>query len=425
MSLRIQCVQHLKKILEEKVFFNALKSDFKVQDTAFANKLILTALRRKTVIENLLKTYLNKKIPQKNKVLEYILLLGATEILYMDTPDYAAINEYVEISKNLVGKFSSSMVNAVLRKIPPHKQEMQNKASFPFAFKQILKQDYSKEQISLMEQMLLSEPPLDLTPKGSPQVLAQKLNGTLFENSTIRLHHIKANIASIEGYDEGLWWVQDLAASLPVCLLKNLKDKKVLDLCAAPGGKTAQLLSKGAMVTALDISQERLKTLKENIARLKLEQNLTTVCSDGIKYLKETTDSFDFILLDAPCSATGTFRKHPEVLHFKTIEDVKALLSLQQSLLIEAAKHLKKDGTLVYCTCSLAKKEGEAQIKKFLSEHPEFELKPLKFQNLKITEGEILDKTILDKQVLRTLPYHMKDFGGIDGFFAAALAYKK
>ena len=179
------------------------------------------------------------------------------------------------------------------------------------------------------------------------------------------------------------------------------------------------------MVTALDISQERLKTLKENIARLKLEQNLTTVCSDGIKYLKETTDSFDFILLDAPCSATGTFRKHPEVLHFKTIEDVKALLSLQQSLLIEAAKHLKKDGTLVYCTCSLAKKEGEAQIKKFLSEHPEFELKPLKFQNLKITEGEILDKTILDKQVLRTLPYHMKDFGGIDGFFAAALAYKK
>ncbi|MBR2299373.1 MAG: methyltransferase domain-containing protein [Alphaproteobacteria bacterium] len=425
MSLRLQCVLTLKKILEEKVFFNALKSDFNVQDTAFANKLILTSLRRKTVIENLLKTYLSKKIPQKNKILEYVLLLGATEILYMDTPDYAAINEYVEISKKLVGKFSANMVNAVLRKIPSHREEMKNKASFPFAFEQILKQDYSKEQIALMEQMLLSEPPLDITAKENPQVSAQKLNGTLFENGTIRLHHIKANIASIDGYEEGFWWVQDLAASLPVCLSENLKDKKVLDLCAAPGGKTAQFLSKGAIVTALDISQERLKTLKENMARLKLEQNLTILCADGVEYLKGTTDSFDFILLDAPCSATGTFRKHPEVLHFKTTDDVKALLSVQQALLSEASKHLQKDGRLVYCTCSLAKKEGEAQIKKFLSEHPDFELKPLKLQNLKITEGEILDKAIIDKQVLRTLPYHMKNQGGMDGFFAAILTYKK
>ncbi len=424
MSLRLQCVQTLKKILEEKVFFNTLKSDFKVQDTAFANKLVLTALRRKTVIDKLIASMLTKKIPQKNKILEYVLLLGSTEILYMDTPDYAAINEYVNISKKLAGKFSSNMVNAVLHKVTAHKVLMQTAAEFPPNFLRLLKKDYTKAQINLMEQTLLEEPSLDITPKKNPQIWAEKLGGTLFQNSTIRLNKTGANITSLPGYEEGAWWVQDLAASLPVCFIKNLEGKKVLDLCAAPGGKTAQLLSKGAIVTALDISAERLEILKSNITRLNLNKNLKTVCADGLEYLNQTADSFDLILLDAPCSASGTFRRHPEVLHIKTLDDVKAQTDIQQKLLNEASKHIASNGILLYCTCSISKLEGENQIKQFLSSHPDFKIAPFTLENLTNLQAKTLDKTMIDNQVLRTLPYHNKNDGGMDSFFAACLTYK-
>ena len=424
MSLRFKCVQTIQKILEEKVFFNTLKSDFHVQDSAFANKLILTALRRKCAIDKLFSSMLAKKIPSKNKVLNYVLLLGATEILYMDTPDYAVLNEYVNIAKKLTDRFSSSMVNAVLRKITLHKDDMQNAVLLDEGFKQILKQDYSKEQIALIEQMLLYEAPLDITPKEKPDLWAKQIGGTLFENGTIRINS-KADISSLKGYEQGAWWVQDLAASLPVCLLGSIKGKKVLDLCAAPGGKTAQLLAKGAVVTALDISAERLETLKENINRLQLSENLTVLCADGFEYLESCKDLFDIILLDAPCSATGTFRKHPEVIHFKTLDDVRMQIPVQQKLLDAAATHITENGTILYCTCSIAKAEGEEQIKHFLKKHPDFCLSPLLFENLKICDGKILDKNIIDKQVLRTLPYNMKDFGGLDSFFAAALVYKK
>lgn len=424
MSLRLQCVQSLKKIIEEKVFFNSLKTDFKTQDTAFANFLILTALRRKASLDKLLKSMLAKKIPQKNKILEYILLLGSTEILYMDTPDYAAINEYVNIAKKLAGKFSSSMVNAVLHKVTMHKDDMKNAAEFPQNFIEILKKDYTQKQIDLMAQTLLEEPPLDLSVKQNPEIWAEKLGGTLFENNTIRLNKIGANIASMEGYRDGFWWVQDLAASLPVYFIQNLKAKKVLDLCAAPGGKTAQLLSNGAVVTAVDISPERLETLKENISRLDLNKNLKTVCADGLKYLSETSDLFDIILLDAPCSATGTFRKHPEVLHIKTIDDVKAQLDIQQKLLNEASKHIAADGCVLYCTCSISKLEGEAQIDSFLSAHPDFQIKPFSLKPCENHLTKTLDKNIIDKQVLRTLPYHNKNDGGMDSFFAACLTHK-
>ena len=321
-------------------------------------------------------------------------------------------------------RFSSSMVNAVLRKITLHKDDMQNAVLLDEGFKQILKQDYSKEQIALIEQMLLYEAPLDITPKEKPDLWAKQIGGTLFENGTIRINS-KADISSLKGYEQGAWWVQDLAASLPVCLLGSIKGKKVLDLCAAPGGKTAQLLAKGAVVTALDISAERLETLKENINRLQLSENLTVLCADGFEYLESCKDLFDIILLDAPCSATGTFRKHPEVIHFKTLDDVRMQIPVQQKLLDAAATHITENGTILYCTCSIAKAEGEEQIKHFLKKHPDFCLSPLLFENLKICDGKILDKNIIDKQVLRTLPYNMKDFGGLDSFFAAALVYKK
>lgn len=421
MSVRLACVLTLQKILEEKVFFSTLKDSFKPNDKAFANFLILTALRRKPVIDKLLGTMLSKKIPNKNKVLTYVLLLGAVELLYSQTPDYAVINEYVSIAKKLTDVFSSRMINAVLRKVALKKAEMQNACAFPESFKQILKQDYTPSQIAQMESMLCLEAPIDLTVKENPEIWAQKLNGILFENGTVRLPTIKTGIESSEGFKEGCWWVQDLAASLPVCFISNIVGKKVLDLCAAPGGKTAQLLSKGAVVTAVDISPERLSTLKENMSRLDFHQNLSVICADGLVFLQNTKEKFDIILLDAPCSATGTFRKHPEVMYFKTLEDVKKQTNIQQKLLFEAAKHLSKEGVLIYATCALSKAEGEEQIKHFLAQHTDFALLPLLKTSFQKYPAKKLDESIIDKQVLRTLPYHNKNDGGADGFFAAAL----
>lgn len=422
MTIRRQCVEILKQILEQSLFFNALKSQINDKDLPFANMLVLTALRNLVSIREVLQKYLAKKIPNKNKAAYYALVLALTEIAYLKTPDYAVINEYVNITKKTTDKFTANMVNAVLRRISSEKENLNtlfNTPHFPQNFQNILRQDYSSEQILNMEKMLSVEPPLDLTVHGNEEEIAKLLNGVLLPNGSIRLNKTDTKISELYGFKEGLWWVQDFAASLPIFLLKNVKDKKVLDLCAAPGGKTAQLLAGGAKVTALDVDKERMDRLKNNIKRLNLEQNLQTEVADALEFLAHVNEVFDIIILDAPCSATGTFRRHPEVLHIKTTDDVKNALVLQEKMLDAVSSHMAKDGILLYCTCSIAKDEGEKQIKRFLERHPEFELLPFEDKELKVVEEKIIDNG-----VLRTLPYYMKEKGGMDAFFAARLQRK-
>ncbi|MBO4284702.1 MAG: RsmD family RNA methyltransferase [Alphaproteobacteria bacterium] len=421
MSLRLQCVLILQKILEENLFFNALKEELNPKDKPFANRLILTALRRKAAVDKLLSSLMRKPVSAKYNIIKYVLLAGSVELLYMQTPDYAVINEYVEMAKSQTDRFCAGMVNAVLRNVLKNKENMENQAFFPKSFAALLKKDYTPAQIKKMEEMLLIEPPLDVFYKENPMQVAKMLGGDLYENGSIRVLNPKANISLLSGYDEGLWWVQDMAASLPISLLQNLKGKKVLDLCAAPGGKTAQLLSKGAFVTALDISESRLNTLKENMSRLKLSENLTTLCEDALCFLTDRPEMFDLILLDAPCSATGTFRRHPEILHIKKADDVTKQSILQQRLLEAAAKRVAFLGKLLYCTCSLFQFEGEAQIELFLKEHSEFALKTFDRRHLNFPNAKKIDLAFFDKKFLRTLPYDMKNEGGIDGFFAACL----
>ncbi len=423
MSVRLECIRACQKILEEKVFFKDLKDGFDEKSRPFAGYLILTALRRKPVIDKLLASILSKKIKGKDKVLNYVLLLGAVEILYMNTPSYAALNEYVDASKKLVGTFASKMVNAVLHKIEKYKDDMQNKAEFPDAFKEILLQDYTTAEIKKMQEMLLCEAPLDITAV-DPVQTASDLGGILFENGTVRLQNVKVHPSLLKGYDEGLWFVQDLAAALPLSMLSNLRDKKVLDLCAAPGGKTAQLLLKGADVTALDIDEKRLQKLKENMKRLHLEKNLSVVCEDAFAFLKKVTEKYDFILIDAPCSATGTFRKHPEIMYFKTLKDVQKQAEIQKELLNASMLCLKEQGQILYVTCSISKTEGEQQIKDFLNMHENFELMPIEKKNMTFETAEKIDERIFNKGVLRTLPYHEQSLGGMDSFFAAGLKKK-
>lgn len=422
MTIRRQCVEILKQILEQSLFFNALKSQINDKDLPFANMLVLTALRNLVSIREVLQKYLAKKIPNKNKAAYYALVLALTEIAYLKTPDYAVINEYVNITKKTTDKFTANMVNAVLRRISSEKENLNtlfNTPHFPQNFQNILRQDYSSEQILNMEKMLSVEPPLDLTVHGNEEEIAKRLNGVLLPNGSIRLNKTDTKISELYGFKEGLWWVQDFAASLPIFLLKDVKAKKVLDLCAAPGGKTAQLLAGGAKVTALDVDKERMDRLKNNIKRLNLEQNLQTEVADALEFLAHSNEVFDIIVLDAPCSATGTLRRHPEVLHIKTTDDVKNALVLQEKMLDAVSSHMAKDGILLYCTCSIAKDEGENQIKRFLERHPEFELLPFEDKELKVVEEKIIDNG-----VLRTLPYYMKEKGGMDAFFAARLQRK-
>ena len=426
MNVRQQCVEILEQMLENKTFLGDARNRVEVQHRSFANMLLLTALRRLEALRQILDKFLHKKIPEKDKKIYYVLLLGGAEILYLNTPEYAAINEYVNIAKKYTNRFGAGMVNAVLRQINVQKENLNTvfkEVCFPESFKKVLAKDYTKEQIAEMEKTVELEPPLDISSKQHPEVWAKKLNGVLLANGTVRLSSAN-RITELAGFDEGQWWVQDLAASLPILLLGNIKNKKALDLCAAPGGKTAQLLAAGAKVMAVDADAVRMERLKENLKRLYLEDNLQTIVSDAVLFLNNCREEFDVIVVDAPCTATGTFRRHPEILHNKTLADVKEQSAKQKIFLQAAAKKLKSGGKLLFCTCSIAKDEGEYQIENFLKANPDFVLCPADVEILQQYDGIKLDENIIDKGVLRTLPYYMKNIGGMDAFFAACLQKK-
>ena len=424
--LRQQCVEVLCRILEDSRPLNLFKEQFEKKDMPFANMLLLITLRHLETLRQILKKFLHKKVSKKEKEAYYCLLLGASEIFYLNTPAYAVINEYVNIAKKKVNRFAAGMVNAVLRQISIQKESLNTafkEILLPDNFLQILAVDYTKEQIEKIKASLGLMPPTDITTKENPLPWAQNLNGVLFSNGTIRLAK-SDKIPEMEGFAKGQWWVQDLAASLPVLLLGDVKNKKILDLCAAPGGKTAQLLAAGAKVTALDIDAARMEKLKENIERLQLQENLTSVVSDAVLYLDNCQEFFEIIVVDAPCSATGTFRRHPEVLYNKSINDVKEQSGLQKIFLQKAAGRLLTGGKILYCTCSIAKEEGERQVERFLSKNPDFVLCAADMALLRQYEGVKLDEKIIDKGVLRTLPYYMENAGGMDAFFAACLEKK-
>ena len=336
----------------------------------------------------------------------------------MDTPDYAAINSYVELIKKNFDKYLAGFANAVLRKVVSSKENPspEKEEFFPPEFRKILNLDYNKKTVRKIEQTFISEPKLDISCKEDSSIWAQKLNATLLPLGSLRLDN-RGAINKLLGFKEGAWWVQDFAASLAAKTLgKELKGQQILDLCAAPGGKTAQLLSARANVTALDISENRLSRLKENISRLKLAQP-EILCADAVTYLNTlNTPIFDAVLLDAPCSATGTLRRHPELVHIKNLSDIEKQVSIQKQILSVVSKALKRGGTLVYCVCSLSKAEGEYQIISFLEQHPEFTIDPLtNFVPAEISE------ILTPEGFIRTLPYHLHRHGGADGFFIARL----
>ena len=278
---------------------------------------------------------------------------------------------------------------------------------------------YGEERAHAIAAANLIEPPLDLTVKSDPQHWAIEMSGRVLPNRSVRLLP-KGRIEALPGFEQGAWWVQDVAASLPAHLMGDVAGKRVADLCAAPGGKTAQLALAGASVVAVDISKTRLKTLAANLARLGLAA--TTVAADAATWSPE--ERFDAVLLDAPCSSTGTIRRHPDIPYLKSPKDIEALAALQARLLDNATALLKPGGTLVYSTCSLELEEGEAQIAALLARNPAIQVDP-------ILPGDVFGQPdwLQPPGFLRTFPYQLDlgtpEWSGMDGFFAARLKRKK
>ncbi len=394
------------------------------RDRAFARLVIMTVLRERNEIQRVLNAFLAKSLPARSGRLRTILLAAGAQLLFLETPAHAAISLAIDQCRADQGaRHFSALANAVLRRVANEGRMILEGGrsvanNIPPWMLSRWQEQYGAARAAKIARASLLEAPLDLTVKANNEEWARKLGGALLPTGSIRLRNA-GRIDDLPGFAEGAWWVQDCAAALPARLLGNVKGKWVADLCAAPGGKTAELAAAGAVVTAVDISETRLQRLKENLARLRL--TATVVRADIAKWSPDRT--FDGVLLDAPCSATGTIRRHPDILHLRREGDVAALSVHQHTLLVAAARLVKPGGLLVYCTCSLEREEGEIQIERFLSTAPEFERVPIR-----AGECGISNEWINESGELRTLPCHMMlpqaEMGGMDGFFACRLRRK-
>ena len=384
------------------------------RDRAFARAIAATGLRRLGQIEDMLGRFLEKPLPADAFEARFILITGATQLAFMEVAPHAAIGLAVEQAKGTrAARHLSGLINAVLRRVTDKAailaEQDASKLNTPGWLWQRWVRHYGEDTASRIAAEHLEEPPLDLSVKAEPAAWAERLSGSLLPWGTVRLN-AKGRIEDIEGYDEGAWWVQDAAATLPALLLGDVKGLRVADLCAAPGGKTSQLAARGAQVTAVDISGPRLRRLQENLARLNLKAETVQV------NVNEWTppEPFDAVLLDAPCSATGTIRRNPDIPYLKSEADITALAAVQARLLKHAPSLLKPGGQLVYATCSLEPEEGEEQIRALLAERSDIILVPIQAEELGIPP-----EAVTPQGMLRTLPFHA---GGMDSFFAARLA---
>jgi 16S rRNA (cytosine967-C5)-methyltransferase len=383
------------------------------RDRALARMLVATVLRRLGQIDDLIARAVEKKPPKEESV-SNLLRLGAAQLLFMDVPPHAAVSTTVSLCEGRRAR-ARGFVNAVLRRLEREARpwiETQEELTLnaPAWLRQRWVSTYGEETTrNLAAAHLSNEPPLDLTVKNDSAAWAAKLGGAALSPQTVRLRGAGA-VEEIPGFEEGAWWVQDLAATLPARLLHVKPGERVADLCAAPGGKTAQLADAGALVTAVDQSPRRLERLKQNLERLRL--NAESITADVSTWAPPSP--FDAVLLDAPCSATGTLRRHPDIAWNKAPGDIETLAALQSRLLDRAAAMVKPGGRLVFSTCSLEAEEGERQARAFLERHAAWSLDPVRSDEI-----SFLADAVTREGHVRTLPSMLADKGGIDGFFIA------
>jgi 16S rRNA (cytosine967-C5)-methyltransferase len=390
------------------------------RDRALARSIAVVAVRRLGSIRKALALHMLKGLPRRAGALEWILIAAAAQILFLDLPDHAAVDLAVRATRLDPGAAPfAGLVNAVLRNVARAKDEIVA-ASDPFDddtpqwLAQRWKATYGEETARKIARAHRDEPTLDLSVKRDPEDWALRLDGIVLPTGSVRLS-THAPIVELPGYADGEWWVQDAAAAIPARLIDVAAGARVVDLCAAPGGKSAQLAAAGAKVTAVDRSAERLKRLAANFSRLRLEAEIAVANA-----LAFEAAPFDATLIDAPCTATGTIRRHPDVAWTKRQGDLVTLGELQSKLIDKAIALTRPGGIIVYCTCSLEPEEGEAQIAALVRRNPDVRRVP-------ITPAEIggLAECVNPVGELRALPCHLQApeprLSGLDGFFAARL----
>ena len=391
------------------------------RDAAFARLLLLTTLRRLGQIDAFLAGLMDRPLPARRGPVQDVLRLGIAQLAFLETPAHAAVASTVALARGPRLAPYRGLVNAVLRRASREHAAIASldaaRLNTPDWLWQSWTHAYGEERCRAIAAAHIEEPPLDLSlvtdREEQAEALCDALGAQSLPGGTLRLRGA-GEVTQLKGYDAGAWWVQDAAAALPARLLGPVADKRVLEIGAAPGGKTAQLAAAGAHVTAVDRSAPRLTRLRANLARLGLDAEI--VEADALDWRPQAPA--DAVLLDVPCSATGTIRRHPDIPHGRKPADVARLAESQGRLLARTAGMVAPGGLLVYASCSLQPEECERQVDAFLAVSPEF-------ARLPVREGELtcIDEAITAAGDLRTLPCHWAERGGMDGFYAARLRH--
>jgi 16S rRNA (cytosine967-C5)-methyltransferase len=397
----------------------ALPEAMPPSDRAFARLLALTVLRRLGQIDALVGRCLERPLPARAAGARGVLRLGAAQLLFLGTPPHAAVDTAVRLAIARGAGPYRRLVNAVLRRLAREGAAWRDgqdaaRLNTPDWLWRSWRAAYGEERARAIAEVHLGEPPLDITVKGDPEALAERLDAELLPTGTLR-RPAGGRIEDLPGYDEGLWWVQDAAAALPARLLAAPPGEAVVEMCAAPGGKTAQLAAAGARVIAIDRAGPRLARLERNLSRLGLAADV--VEADAARW--RPPRPVRFVLLDAPCVATGTIRRHPDVARIKRHEDVARAAAVQARLLENAAAMLAPGGTLVYAVCSLEPEEGPRRIEALLASGA-----PLLRDAVAAAEVGGLEELVTARGELRCLPCHLAGLGGLDGFYVARLKRK-
>jgi 16S rRNA (cytosine967-C5)-methyltransferase len=394
-----------RRTLDEAFSFSNEYGRLEGRDRAFAAAIARATLRHLGRIDAALGQFLTQPLSDTAQMARAILRAGAAQILFLKTPAHAAVSESVEAANQARGaRGFAKLINAVLRKVaglaePPGKAA----DDLPPWLRARWSAAYGAETVEAIARAQADAPPLDLSVKDDAAGWAEKVGGEVTPTGSVRLA-MPDSVTALPGYDDGAWWVQDAAAALPVKLLGDVRGLRVLDLCAAPGGKTLQLATAGAKVTALDISDNRLGRLKRHLERTKLTAEI--VCADALSWKPATL--FDAVLLDAPCSATGTLRRHPEAAWLRTPAHIQGFAKTQVELLNAAISFVKPRGRLVYAVCSLEPEEGPAIVARAKGASRE-------------AVSDLPAELLTAQGELRTLPCHFAEAGGMDGFYAARL----
>ena len=413
-------VLHRRRPLDEQLQDERDLTNLSERDRAFIRALTATVLRRLGTLRHVLARCLQRGLPAAAPRVEIALLLGAAQIFWLDVPDHAAVDLSVRLVQvDRAAAHYSALVNAVLRRIARERGLVLSGLDSPSLdtpdwLMARWSKSFGRETARAIALANGREAGLDLTCKSDPEAWARKIGGHVLPTGSVRTH-VQGRLSDLPGHAEGAWWVQDAAAALPPRLFGDVRGERVADLCAAPGGKTAQLAAAGAHVVAVDRSPARVERLTQNLARLRLSAEI--VVADVMQWEAEP---FDAVLLDAPCSSTGTIRRHPDIPWIKRPSDIGALAALQQRMLARAADLVRPGGLLVYCVCSLEPEEGADVVRDALVQNAHLRRCPIAARELKAAPD-----WLTPDGDLRTLPCHWADktagLAGLDGFYAARL----